>query len=206
VTEPRPRTANATGPRLHLAGMVLVTVALVACGGPAATGGPSRTAPRATASPASASAPPTSTPAPSGGLPAPDIVFKAEDCPANEVCRREAVARVTAIPFTTTAVPCRDDGSTCELTLDLYYPASPPAAGAAYPVAVWEPGGPQVPATESVGALLLAGQGVVVVDGTWRQATTFGGGGTMGFGTSPARSLRPGPSARSAAATPAPSP
>lgn len=160
---------------------VLLCGILTACGTSGAT--PAQTAQATTAQPSSSPAP--SEPAASataepGALPSPDLVFKAEDCAADAWCRRVAVARVSRIAFTP-AVPCKADGTTCELVLDLYYPNEPPAEGHPYPVVVFEPGGPDAPGTSgSPLVTILAGQGVVVIDGSWRQGEAWGGGGTIG--------------------------
>jgi dipeptidyl aminopeptidase/acylaminoacyl peptidase len=78
----------------------------------------------------------------------------------------------------TAPVPCRADGTACVLPIDLYYPATMPADGGTYPVVVFEPGGADLPATSGSPLVpLLAGQGVVVIDASWRQSPQWGGGG-----------------------------
>ena len=147
----------------------LLAVAIAACSSgrfvpPAATG----LAASQSSAPAAAS---TASP---GGVPSPDVVFQAVDCPASDVCARVAVARVPAIPLSR-PIPCHENGKTCVLTLDLYYPATPRSGGAGYPVVVFAKGGPDVPAPSGNGLVsLLAAQGVVVVDTSWRQGPTFG--------------------------------
>ena len=183
-------------PRAAIALLAMLIAA--GCGGGGAT--PSATSAASPAAPATPSAVPaasaTTTGSPeAGALPSPDLVFEAEDCAADEVCRQVPVARVSSIPFTST-VPCAEDGTTCVLHLDLYYPAEARADGTPYPVAVFAKGGPDVPSTDGTLAPLLAGQGVVVIDGSWRQSTRFAGGGLTGIRDiactiSAARSLAP---------------
>jgi acetyl esterase/lipase len=110
----------------------------------------------------------------SGALPSPFHVFKARACPTADICARIDVARVADIPFTL-PVPCRADGTTCALTIDLYYPTQARADGATYPVAVFAKGGPGEPSPSGSSLVTqLAGQGVVVIDASWRQGPAFG--------------------------------
>jgi acetyl esterase/lipase len=164
---------------LRLLGATLLLASIsVSCG---TTSAPATSIPRSQASPVPASAPPpVGQSEPPGAVASPDIVFKAEPCASSDVCRRLPVARTTGIPVTVD-VPCHDDGSTCVLRLDLYYPAVPPADGTRYPVAVFAPGGPDVPGNDRVLAPALAGQGVVVASAAWRQGPRYGGGGIVGL-------------------------
>ena len=169
--------------RPHAAIALLAMLIAAGCGGGGATPRTtSEASPAATASPSAVPAASATTPGSpdAGALPSPDLVFKAEECAADEVCRQVPVARVSSIPFTST-VPCAEDGTTCVLHLDLYYPAEARADGTPYPVAVFAKGGPDVPSTDGTLAPLLAGQGVVVIDGSWRQSTRFAGGGLTGI-------------------------
>jgi acetyl esterase/lipase len=164
---------------LRLVGATLLLASIaVGCG---TTSAPTASTqqPQASTGPASASASVAQSEPPSA-VRSPDLVFKAETCAKTDVCRRLPVGRSTGIPVTVD-VPCHDDGSSCVLTLDLYYPAVPAADGTRYPVAVFAPGGPDVPGNDRVLAPALAGQGVVVASAAWRQGPRYGGGGIVGL-------------------------
>lgn len=158
---------------------LLIAAFLAGCVGAGASVSPSPGAPAGSSSqaaPGGTNAVPTASPALlPGELPSPDGIYPAEDCPATTVCHRVATNRLSGIPLTT-AVPCRADGTTCILVIDIYYPINPPKDGGTYPIAVYAKGGPDVPETSGFSSLvtLLAGQGVVVFDTSWRQGPAWG--------------------------------
>lgn len=187
-------------PAGRLAALALAASLAVGCAGPGSPpAGPSTSGsfPGSPGqSPATASTPPSGprgTPGDPGALPTPDIVYPAETCGPNEVCRAVAVERREGLPLSA-EVPCGErPDQACILRFDRFSPVGvDPRA-----VAVILPGGPDHPRGYGYPrslAALLAGQGVEVIVAAWRHGGPFGAAfpgnlGDVGCAVRTARSL-----------------
>jgi acetyl esterase/lipase len=138
-------------------------------------------------------APPVAAPSPGSvtAVPSPDAVTASGTCDPvfQGLCSIVPVGQWHDVPYTP-SIPCTKPsvGYDCQLTMDITAPTS----GGPYPIVVFIPGGSSTPedrldARERYQGILdsfaraLAGQGAVVMVGSWREAVVLGGGYPTSF-------------------------